>query len=848
MTACVNKKHSRRVAAAVSASLVGALTLGAAPAVVFATEAPEAAVEQESADDVRAFENGSVTGQTGFSSDANGLYLVADGSNMIDDVKATQITTGNKQVIDLTTQVVARDYTVEVVTVNEDGTYGAATNEVVNPGTYAYKITAIDGTYKGGVLYHTFTVKPATLVNLGVYEINPADATQLNDDKFVFNGSVLDLGIKSGSAALTEGVDYEVKFIPADMGPDNEGVEVKNVGKYFAVVTGLGKYAGQRVTVNQTINVQPFYLGNADVSIYCDPVVDSDLFPVHPTTVVYHDTVHDTYTYLDTSLVKLDITNTGTQNQVFDKIGQYTVTALPVNSDDGNVTGEKTGVTIDKYDHAANIEYDDKAFPETFSTDLSAARPTHFDVWSVKAYDAESDKQLAQADVTTYVFDAAGECVYWFNGSHHGDHTWKRTPGDYTVKVVAGASDHSAAATAICKVHIIYGTIDADASVYFNYTDADGKVSAVTSLEVVYDGTDVMDDITPVVKNADGTEVSYDVTITDAEGNEVKEIVNAGTYTVTVTVPGYDLTGVNTLPITVAKKSFKDVVTLATTSFDAENANYKYLPWRKGGVPVSDLIIDADVTKNFTVTIMKDGQKVDEVTDEGEYTIHFEPKTNSVTANYETPADLEVVCVKDATSGGAYDHTLFTDVTWRDYFADAVAAVNGKTYMTGYKGTQLFGALGNLSRGQVACILYNMAGGESLKFEGSYSDLWGYQTGFGDVDGNAYYAKAIAWAKQAGVVNGYADGTFHPDQAVTRQEFACMLANYAKKYDANYEAASADALDKMSDADQVAEFAKESVAWAVENGIIGNSGYVAASSNIIRADAACMVYNYCIAE
>ena len=45
MTACVNKKHSRRVAAAVSASLVGALTLGAAPAVVMAQ--PEAGVEQQ---------------------------------------------------------------------------------------------------------------------------------------------------------------------------------------------------------------------------------------------------------------------------------------------------------------------------------------------------------------------------------------------------------------------------------------------------------------------------------------------------------------------------------------------------------------------------------------------------------------------------------------------------------------------------------------------------------------------------------------------------------------------------------------------------------------------------------
>ena len=48
----------------------------------------------------------------------------------------------------------------------------------------------------------------------------------------------------------------------------------------------------------------------------------------------------------------------------------------------------------------------------------------------------------------------------------------------------------------------------------------------------------------------------------------------------------------------------------------------------------------------------------------------------------------------------------------------------------------------------------------------------------------------------------------------------------------------------MSDAEQVADFAKDSVAWAVENGILGNSGYVAAGSTIIRADAACMVYNY----
>ena len=60
MTACVNKKHSRRVAAAVSASLVGALTLGAAPAVVFAAT-PEAGVETQSVDPAVAFGKGTLT-------------------------------------------------------------------------------------------------------------------------------------------------------------------------------------------------------------------------------------------------------------------------------------------------------------------------------------------------------------------------------------------------------------------------------------------------------------------------------------------------------------------------------------------------------------------------------------------------------------------------------------------------------------------------------------------------------------------------------------------------------------------------------------------------------------------
>ena len=73
-----------------------------------------------------------------------------------------------------------------------------------------------------------------------------------------------------------------------------------------------------------------------------------------------------------------------------------------------------------------------------------------------------------------------------------------------------------------------------------------------------------------------------------------------------------------------------------------------------------------------------------------------------------------------------------------------------------------------------------------------------------------------------------------------------MMANFASKYDKGYEAADTDALDAVSDGAQVAEWAKESVAWAVENGIMGNAGSVWPGQNIKRADAAGMVFLYAL--
>ena len=87
-----------------------------------------------------------------------------------------------------------------------------------------------------------------------------------------------------------------------------------------------------------------------------------------------------------------------------------------------------------------------------------------------------------------------------------------------------------------------------------------------------------------------------------------------------------------------------------------------------------------------------------------------------------------------------------------------------------------------------------------------------YLTGFSDVNGHAYYGKVISWAKQAGIVNGYGDGTFRPDANVTREEFAAMLANFAKKYNSFTDVDADKVLGEFSDGASVSDWAEEVVA------------------------------------
>lgn len=122
----------------------------------------------------------------------------------------------------------------------------------------------------------------------------------------------------------------------------------------------------------------------------------------------------------------------------------------------------------------------------------------------------------------------------------------------------------------------------------------------------------------------------------------------------------------------------------------------------------------------------------------------------------------------------------------------------------------LFGPQDDISRGQLAVILHRIAGEpirESARFD--------------DVDYSLYYGNAILWARSTGVINGYPNrNAFDPDRSVTREEFATMLANFAREIADIDISSDCKGFDTIDGCEQVSSWARTAMGWTVDNGII----------------------------
>lgn len=185
--------------------------------------------------------------------------------------------------------------------------------------------------------------------------------------------------------------------------------------------------------------------------------------------------------------------------------------------------------------------------------------------------------------------------------------------------------------------------------------------------------------------------------------------------------------------------------------------------------------------------------------------------------------------------------TATVPVTLRDAHTDvgpdhwAYEAVNycyGNGLVTGLTDTE-FGPENSLRRGDFVLMLYRAAGSPAA---GSCT--------FTDVSGADYYAAALAWGQENGLVAGMEDGSCHPAEAITREAAFTILHRALPLLGVSCGAGDGTALAAYADAPAVSSWAAEHVAALVSEGIVsGSGGYLHPQSSLSRAEMAQLLFN-----
>ncbi|MCD8037468.1 MAG: S-layer homology domain-containing protein [Clostridiales bacterium] len=178
-----------------------------------------------------------------------------------------------------------------------------------------------------------------------------------------------------------------------------------------------------------------------------------------------------------------------------------------------------------------------------------------------------------------------------------------------------------------------------------------------------------------------------------------------------------------------------------------------------------------------------------------------------------------------ASSGSAAE--TFTDVAETNQYVDAIDYVVNSGLMAGTSSTT-FEPETSLTRGMIVTILHRLEGEPE-------SDA---DHGFNDVEDSAWYATAVVWAAENGVVEGYGDGSFGPDDAITREQLAAILYRYAEYK--GYDVSAMASLAGYIDADDIGDWARSAMEWANAEALLDVKGfsYIVPQGEASRAETA----------
>ena len=233
----------------------------------------------------------------------------------------------------------------------------------------------------------------------------------------------------------------------------------------------------------------------------------------------------------------------------------------------------------------------------------------------------------------------------------------------------------------------------------------------------------------------------------------------------------------------------------------------------------------------------EDGYDVDKVTvtdkngdvldvtknDDGTYTFEQPSGKVTITVTYkksETPEPTPSVS------------EIFVDVAPDAWYTDAVQFAYDEGIMTGTSATT-FSPEQTTTRAMIVAILHRLEGNPSVTGDR-----------FADVASGDWYADAVNWAAEEGIVSGMSADTFAPNAPITREQLAAILYNYAK-YKGLDTSKRAD-LSGFTDAASISTWATDTLRWANAEGLVNGitADTLAPQGEATRAQVAAMMQRF----
>lgn len=176
----------------------------------------------------------------------------------------------------------------------------------------------------------------------------------------------------------------------------------------------------------------------------------------------------------------------------------------------------------------------------------------------------------------------------------------------------------------------------------------------------------------------------------------------------------------------------------------------------------------------------------------------------------------------------------YFDVSRGTWYYDAVQFVTDKGLMNGTTTTR-FSPDETTTRAMIVTILHRLEG----------KPVVNYAMRFDDVAAGQWYTEAIRWAAAEGIVTGYGDGAFGPDDTITREQMAAILYRYTQYK--GYSVSMTSSLSGYTDANRISNYATAAFRWICGRGIMEGTTTttLGPAESATRAQVATILMRFC---